>query len=862
MHDRLCTAGSAHGVFLLNREPRTFVRVRNTHVIRPKPFAMDTLRQDLLFALKVLRRDRAYSAAVILTLAVCLGANTAIFTVVRSVLLRPLPYPDPSRIVSSYDGFPGAGVERAGTSVPNYGERREMKDVFSSVALFQWSGFKVGEGARAEGVSAMRVTPSFFEVLGTNAARGRLFAEAEGTPGKNKVALVSYAFATRQSGGVDGIVGRQVRLNEEVHDVVGVLPRTFYFLSPEVHVFVPLAFAPQDFAEERRHSQNHEMVARLAPGVGLERAQARLDAHDATIIEQAGPLKDALVRAGFFTKVQPLEQDLLRNVRAALQMLWGGVVCVVLIAAVNITNLALARTNGRMKELATRNAIGAGSGRITRQLVTEATVLTLAGASLGIGLGFFSLDALEWIGFTDLPRANEIRIDAVVLAVTVAPALLLGVVVGAAPMAQLARTNLSGVLREESRAGTAGRASGYVRRSLVVAQVALAFVLVAGAGLLLASFARLLNVNPGFVAAQVITGRVNPLASRYPDDAALRSYVDRALARVRALPGVESVGVSSFLPFSYDGDSSVIIPEGYAAKPGESIVSPNQLYVSPGYLEALKVTLKGGRLFNDSDTETAPRVVIIDEQLAARFWPNQSAVGRRMYIPDKPEDVNAPGPTAKWLQVVGVVGSVKLRGLEEGENARAGAYYMPYAQDPSRGIGWAIRSRGDVAATTAAVQRALAEIDPDVQLSDVLALSARIEKSLNPRRAPLLLSLGFGAVALLLASLGLYGVLAYHVGQRTREFGIRMALGSDAGRILRLILAEAGVLVLLGLACGLVGTIALRDAIASQLYGIGALDPTVMLGAVAILAMTALLACLGPALRAVHVSPLVALSRQ
>ena len=602
---------------------------------------MDAFRQDVLYALRVLAKDRAYSLAVILTLAVCLGANTAIFTVVRSVLLRPLPYPESHRVLSLYDGFPGAGVERAGTSVPNYADRRAMTDVFSSAALFTPWGYKVGQGTHAENVAGMNVTPSFFEVLGTTAARGRLFAEAEGTPGKNKVVLLSHTFAARQPGGIDAVVGRQLRMDDEVYDVVGVLPETFFFLNPETRVFVPLAFAPEEFREDRRWSQNHELLARLAPGVTLERAQARMDAHNAAVTERAGPLKDTIIRAGYRTSVQPLADDLVRNVRAALQMLWGGVLFVVLIAAVNIANLALVRTNGRIKELATRTAIGARNSRIARQLITEATVLTIAGAALGLLLGYASLDAMEWIGFTDLPRANEIRIDAMVLAMTLAPAILLGIVVGAGPALQLARMNLSGVLREEGRSGTAGKASGYLRRSLVVAQVALAFVLVVGSGLLLASFQRLLAVSPGFEPAHVLTGRVGLAGPRYPNDAARRSYVERALARVRALPGIESAGVTSYLPFSWDSSSSVIIPEGYAPKAGESVVSPNQLYVSPGYLEALKVPLQKGRFFTDSDTADAPRVVIIDEKLAARFWPNQDPVGRRMYLPDKPDDIKS-----------------------------------------------------------------------------------------------------------------------------------------------------------------------------------------------------------------------------
>ena len=824
---------------------------------------MDVFRQDLLYALRVLRRDRAYAAAVILTLAICLGANTAIFTVVRSVLQRPLPYPESSRLLSSFDGFPGAGVERAGTSVPNYMDRRAMTDLFSSVALYQWSGYKVGQGAGSEQVSAMRVTPSFFKVLGTNAARGRLLSEDEGTPGKEKVAVLSRSFAARQPGGIDGTIGRDIRLDDELYKVVGVLPETFYFLGPEVRVFTPLAFTPKELGEDRRWSQNHEMIARLAPGASIQQAQSKLDAQNVRYVEQAGALAGPLRAVGYNTKLNSLEGDLVRNVRSALQMLWGGVLFVVLIAAVNIANLSLVRANGRMKELATRNAIGAGGRRIAKQLITEATLLTLIGAGLGIGLGFLSLNAIEWIGFTDLPRAHEISIDGVVLAVTLAPAILLGIVVGAGPALQLARVNLSSVLREEGRSGTAGRTSKAVRRSLVVAQVALAFVLLIGAGLLLASFERLLGVDPGFVAENVLTGRLSPLATRYKDDNALRGYTDRVLTRIRALPGVEAAGASSFLPFSWDGSSSVVIPEGYAPKPGESVVSPNQLYVTPGYFEAMKIRLRSGRFFNASDTADAPKSVIVDENLARKFWPKQDAVGKRIYMPDSPEDVARPGPKVTWMTVVGVIGEVKMKGLVEGgETARVGAFYAVKAQHESGGIGLAIRAKGDLAATQAAVTRALAEIDPDVPMTDVFTMSARIDKSLNPRRAPMLLSLGFGVVALLLAAIGLYGVLAYHVGQRTREIGIRMALGSDAGGIVRLILSEGGVLVGIGLAAGLAGAVGLRGAIGSQLYGVGALDPVVMTAAIGVLGLTSFVACWGPARRAAKVSPLVALSRQ
>ena len=823
---------------------------------------MDILRQDLLSAIRGLRRERGYAAAVILTLALCLGAHTAVFTVVRSILFRPLPYPESDRLVFSYDAFPGAGVERAGTSVPNYLDRVPLKDVFESVALYQFSGYRFGRGAMAEGLSAMNVTPSFFRVLRAQAARGRLFSEEEGTVGKNRVAILSHDFAARKLGDGDDLVGREIRLNDEPYTVVGVLPRGFSFLHPEVRVFVPLAFSDEERSEERRYSQNHEQIARLLPGVALSAAQDRIDALNARNLESAGNMKDALAGAGYRSRVVFLEADLVRDVQAALRMLWGGVGFVLLIAAVNVTNLSLVRANARRRELATRSALGAGRARLFRQLVTETMLLTLLGGALGLLLGAWSLEALTWLGLSDLPRAHEICLDGTVLALTAFLAAVLGIVVGAVPALQVGRTQLSAALNEEGRGSTAGRGARAALGGLVVAQVALAFLLLAGAGLLLESFRRLLRTDPGFVAQHVLTGRVSPLPVHYPDDAALRTYTGRALERVRALPGVEAAGISSYLPFSWDGSSSVIVPEGYTQTPGDSLVSPNQLYVSPGYLEAMRVSLKRGRFFTDGDGAEAPRVVIVDEPLAAKFWPKADAVGRRVYFPDSPDDVMHPGPKVVWFQVIGVVGRVKLRGLVEGENARAGAYYIPYAQVPNRNVGFAVRSSTDVPSLTASIQRTLAEIDPELQLFDVVAMSDRVERSLNPRRAPMILSLAFGAVALLLATVGLYGVLAYQVRQRTREIGVRMALGSEPRGIVSLVLREGTALAALGLAAGLLGALFLRGAIASQLYGVGPFNPWVMLAVTGVLALASLVACLGPAWRASRVDPVVALSQQ
>ncbi len=822
---------------------------------------MERLWQDLRFALRVFWKDRTFTLTTVLTLAVCIGANAATFTIVRSVLLRPLPYPESQRLVSLYESFPGAGVERAGTAVPNYFDKLSFTDVFDGVALYQFGGSAVGEGPAAEGVASINVTPSFFRVLRANAVRGRLFTEEEGTPGKNQVVILSYAFARRQPGGLDGIVGRQLRLDKTPYTVVGVLPEGFKFFNPEIRVWKPLAFTAEERGDDRRYSQNHEEIARLAAGATLEQAKARVDAFTARNIEHAGPLKTALINAGYDTRVVFLDADVVRNVRSSIQILWLGVGCLLLIAAVNITNLSLARASGRLKEVATRHALGAARRRMLRQLVTETTALTLLGGLLGLALGYWSVGTLSWLGLNEMPRADEIQMDVVVVLFVLGLAVILGVVVGAVPAVRFAGIDLSVVLREDGRTGTAGRGARLTRRGLVVSQVALAFVLLIGAGLLVASFRQIMRVDPGFRAEHVLTGRVALLRTSYPDEASIRSYTDRALERIRALPGVEAAGATSFMPFSYDSNSNVIIPEGHVMAPGESVVSPNLVNVTPGYLEALRVSLKRGRFFNERDTEKAPGVVIVDDRLAARFWPNADPIGRRMYVPSSPEDIAKPGPKVTWVQVVGIIRAVKLKGLVEGEEARVGAYYLPYAQNPDRNFGLAIRTTGEIDSTRAAVERTVKSIDPEVQLFDALALSERVHRSLNPRRAPMLLLIAFGVVALLLAALGIYGVLAYQVSQRTREIGIRIALGGNARAILGLVLNEAVVLVLVGLGLGIAGAVAMRGVIASQLYGVGTLDPVVILTATVALVVASLLAALGPARRAARVDPIVALSQ-
>jgi predicted permease len=823
---------------------------------------MDVIRQDLVFALRLLRRDRAYTAAVVLTLGLCLAANATIFTIVRSVLMRPLPYPASDRLVITYDSFPGAGVERAGTSIPNHIDRVKLSHVFDSVALYQTRGLDAGDAGGAERLNAQQVTPSFFRVLRVEAARGRVFSEAEGEEGKGKVAVISHAYWQRQFAGADDVLKRDLRLNGERYTIVGVMPADFVFLDPLVRVWIPRTFTAEQKSEEARWSQNDQSIARLADGVTAARAGSELDALNAGYIERAGPLKDALVNAGYKTVVVPFAADLVRSIRGALRLLWGGVLFVLLIAAVNITNLALVRTGSRLKELATRHAVGAGRSRIARQLLSETLLLTAVGGTVGLALAAWALTGVSWIGLDELPRGHEIQLDAVVVGFTIALTFALGVAIGSVPALQIAGLNLSLALRDDSRTATAGRGSRLTRRSLVVAQVGLAFVLLVGAGLLLTSFQRLMRVDPGFRSEHLLSGRLSAPESRYNNDPALASFADRILQRVRSLPGAQTAGLTSSLPFTDADSSSVIIAEGYQMAPGESVVSPHQIRATPGYFEAMNIPLKRGRFFSDADSAEAPRVVIVDEALARKFWPNGDPIGRRMYLPQQVEDVVKPGPKVIWLRVVGVVGSVKMRGLIEGEGARVGAYYFPYAQDPTRSLGLAVRTAGDPAALTRAVRQALAELDPQMAFYDVLAMPERVERSLDSRRTPMLLSIAFGAIALLLASIGLYGVLAYQVSQRTREIGIRIALGSEPMRVVGLVLKEGAGLVAVGLCGGLLGAFALRSAIASELYAVQALDPVVLMAVALLLAFTAVMACVGPARRAARVNPVAALSQQ
>jgi predicted permease len=822
---------------------------------------MDYLVQDLRFALRLLWKDRGFTATALLTLALCIGANAAIFAVVNSVLLRPLPVPQPERLALIHNSYPRAGVEVASNGVPDYYDRLRETDVFEEQALYNTRGITIGIDGDPQRVTGMLARPSLLRMLGAAPVRGRIFREEEGERGQDRKVVLTDALWRQLYGASDVAIGRQLRLNGVEYEIVGVLPPEFQFGSPDIKLWMPLSFTAEEKSADSRHSNNWSMVGRLKPGASFSQAQQQIDAVNARNMERFPAFREVLINAGFRTVVKSHQQDLTRNVRATLYLLWGGVLFVLLIGAVNITNLVMVRSSARMRELATRHALGAGFGRLMRQLLTETILLAGMGGVVGLFLGYGGLTLLTTLGIERIPRGSEVRMDMRAVLFTLALGAIVGGLIALVPVLTMKRMNLSQAFRDESRSGTSGRGARAIRRLLVASQVAFAFMLLVGAGLLFASFERVLAVKPGFTPENVLTARVSPPASRYDGDPELRTFAGRLLERIRALPGVTAAALAASVPFDDGFSDSVILAEGYQMAPGESLISPYRIEVTPGYFEALGIELRAGRAFADTDTDAAPRVVIVDEKLARKFWGNANPVGRRMFRPDSAQDLTRPGPKVRWLTVVGVVSEIRMAGLVTSDD-RVGAYYFPVAQEPIRSMGLVVKTATDPAAVTPMIRRELAAMDPELPLYGVRTMEERMTLSLVDRRTPMLLAVVFAGVALFLAGIGLYGVLAYQVTQRQREIGIRMALGSDARRIFALVVREGLALLVVGLAAGLAGAFAIRRTMESQLYGIGALDPTVVAAVAAVLGAVALTACLIPARRAALTNPTVALNQQ
>jgi predicted permease len=821
---------------------------------------MESLLQDLRYGLRLLWKHKAFAITAVATLAVCIAANTIIFSVIDTVVFRPLPFPESEQILFMHNSYPKAGVVRASSGVPDYYDRLREVSAFEEIALYNTPGLTIGDKGSVERVSGMGVTPSFFRLLRAKPHRGRIFNQEEGELGNERKVILSYVLWQQRFAGDESVIGKDLRINGSPYSIVGIMPEGFNCLNPDIRLWRPLAFTQDQ--KNARHSNNWNMIGRLRPGATLAQAQAQVDALNAANLDRFPEFKTLLINAGAHTVVVPLQDDIVRDVKATLYLLWGGVLFVLLIGAVNIANVVLARSSARMKELVTRFALGAGRWRVARQLITESVVLTGIGGGVGLVLGWWGLRAFSTLGADRIPRGSEIALDGRVLAFTAGLSLLVGIGIGLIPVVHALRANMSAAFREEGRSGTSPRGTRIARNALVVTQVAFALLLLMGSGLLIASFRRVLSIDPGFVPQQVVTGAIALPGTRYGNDAAIRSFAIRALEQIRALPGVVDAGATDTIPFGTRNSDSVILAEGYQMKPGESLISPNRFVVTPGYFQAMKIPLLEGRWFDERDTETSRRAIVIDRKLAQRFWPGASAVGRRMYQPQNAQNLlQPPVNESEWLHVVGVVGSVKLQGLVNPDE-RVGAYYLPHNQRPAGSLTVAARVASDPSAIIRSMRTVLGNLDPELPLFDVRTMEERIDSSLIIRKTPMLLASAFGIIAMFLAAVGIYGLLAYSVAMRTKEIGIRMALGGSTESIFRMILREGTIITAAGFAIGLAGMLWINRYVRSELYNTGPYDPAVLATAVAVLAAVALIACVLPAHRAMRVDPVTALRQE
>ncbi len=818
---------------------------------------IETTLRDLGYGLRMLRRNPGFAAVAVLTLAIGIGANAAIFGVINSVLLRPLPYPESERLVALFNSYPKVMPDLSAygyccNSAPDYIERREETEVFESVTMFAFSGHSVGAEGSPQRVTGLRVTPSFFTVLRTPPEIGRAFTESETVLGSAPVAILSHGLRQQMFAGPGSVLGETIRIDGIPHEIVGVMPEGFDVFSREPRVFLPLAFTERQ--RGNRHGNFAYMLARLHPGVTIEAAQDRMRALDARVLESHPEYADFVGRTGFATFVNSLHEEMVQSARPKLYLLQAGVACVLLIGSVNIANLLLIRSAGRRQEIAVRFALGAGRWRVTRQLLTESLLLALLGGAAGLLVGIAGMPVLAWFGIEGLPRAGGVRIDGTVVVFTMLTAVATSAVFGSIAAFHVSRGSLEAVLRQGGRSGTSSRSKSVTRGALVVAEVSLTFILLIGAGLIVASFAHVLSVDPGFRPEQVLTARLSLPAARYGGDDEIRTFTARVEETIGALPGVRSVGTTTLLPLSGDKNKSIVTVEGYVLGSGESAPAPHNSWVTGGYFPTMGIPLLEGRLFDGGDGANSPLVGIVDREFARRYWPGESPVGKRVHR----------GGAGRWLTIVGVVGAIKMDDLAEGE--RRGAVYFALAQ-PSEGVYWPLRREMSLVVRAEApetllvnpVRSAILGIDPDLPLYDIKTLEVRMGESLRVRRATMTLLLVFAGVALLLSAVGVYGVLAHSVSQRTREIGIQMALGAEPGRILKRVLWQGVSLLLAGLAAGLVGASWLTRLIASQLYGVGPGDPSVIGLVAVVLALVTVAACWVPARRATRVDVVGAL---
>ena len=810
---------------------------------------MRTLLQDLRYGLRMLRRQPAFAAVAVAALALGVGANTAIFSVVNAVLLRPFPFREQERLVGVWER--NGQNDRNEVAPANFADwRRHAGDAFESIAaLGFWNANLAGDGA-PERLQGFQVSPALFDALGAEPLLGRTFTADEEQPGRDSVVLLSHGLWQRRFGGDPGVVNRTVTLNGRAYTVVGVMPPDFQ-IHRRADVWSPLALDERTLANRTAHYLI--VFARLRDGVSPEQARGAMAALADNMARQHPD-----TNAGWGANVVPLREQVVGDVKTPLLLLLGAVGFVLLIACANVANLLLARAASRSKEIAIRAALGAGRMRIVRQLLTESVLLALAGGLLGLLLAAWGVELLvsnlpEGALFS-LPRVAQAGIDARVLAFTLGVSVLTGLLFGLAPALSATRSDLGGGLKEGGRTSGAGAPGRRLRSALVVSEVALSVMLLVGAGLLVRSIIGLMRVDPGFEGGGVMTMRATLPRAKYADPAKVTAFYDQLLGRLKNLPGVEAAAATTQLPLGGSTSTTGFQIEGRPPLAPSDQPEANYSVVSSDFFRALRIPLVEGRAFADGDDAAHPRAVVVSQLLARKFFPGENAVGRRIGVTD--------GGEAQWYTIVGVAGDVKHRALTRDTQP---TLYFTYKTDPERSMVLTVRASAGTAAETlaAGMRREVLAVDPDQPVFEVRTAREAVEQSVSLERSVAFLLSVFACVAMALAAVGIFGVMSYTVTQRTQEIGLRMALGAQRGDILRLFLRHGLALALAGAVAGLAGALVLlrvlSSLIAGLLYGVTATDPLTYAGVALALVCVALAACYLPARRATRVDPMEAL---
>ena len=800
---------------------------------------MDTILHDLRFALRTLRRNRGFTIAAVLTLALGIGANAAIFSVVNSVLLRPLPYAEPERLITVWGNYESIG--RAPASLPDFRDWRAGTRAVPAMGARYGTAFTLTGVGEPEQINADRVTANFFALLGVRPALGRGFlAEEEQVGGNDDVVVLSHGFWQRRFAGDSAVLGRTLQLSGRAYTVVGIAPERFVFWRP-VDAWAPFRV---DTADAGRRSEYLTVFGRLAPGTTIERAAADLS----TVAQQLARQYPETNASWTKLEAVSLRETLVGDVRTPLLVFMGAVGLVLLIACANVANLLLARAASREREVAVRTALGAGRGRLVRQLLTESVLLALLGAGAGLLLAYWAVDALRLSGTTLVPRVEEVSIDATVLLFAVALAVVTGLLFGLAPALRVGLGDVHGALKDGARGGTGGRATR-LRSALVLGEVAVALMLLVGAGLLVRSFDELNRVEAGFEPAGVLTFGINLPVARY--DSIGRAVAAQAglLERLRAMPGVQGVALSNTLPLQGAGYWSFSIAGRPEPAPG-ALQDAQPFTVTHQYFDVHGIRLVQGRLLEAGDVDGRPPVAVVNEQMVRQYFQGREPIGARVTFGD-PRDTSTT-----WLTIVGVVEDVAYEGMQAPKYAQV---YRSRAQFPGRSAYVSIRTTGEPATLVAGARAAVKAVDPNVPLVDVKTMEERLGESLAQPRVSVALLGVFAGVAVLLAAIGIYGVLSYAVTQRTREIGIRLALGASTAEVVRLVVRQGMLPAVIGVAVGVAGALLGTRLMSSLLFGVTATDPLTYAAVALFLTAVAFVASWVPAMRATRVEPVTAL---